>query len=240
MLEVHPPEHTPHTWRDFFIHIATIVIGLLIAVGLEQTVEALHHRHQRQELLQSLLEDTRKATRDSEEYERAIDRRSAWLQQRIADVRSAIFTHQPLAVPAPFPSETPNVPDSPSWTAASSSGLLTVLSQDEVRSLGESATLALMFRPIAIEVTAHIDKTLRFDQHFLVSTTPLRFDYSPATPAELKEYLDLLLTHQMVLHRADLWLRYIRGANAAVLAGSRNLEDIEKSEDRFLPTPPAN
>ncbi len=39
MLDVHPPEHTPHTWRDFFLHIATIVIGLLIAIGLEQSVE---------------------------------------------------------------------------------------------------------------------------------------------------------------------------------------------------------
>jgi hypothetical protein len=46
MLDVHPPEHTPHSWRDFFIHIATIVIGLLIAIGLEQTVEAIHHHHQ--------------------------------------------------------------------------------------------------------------------------------------------------------------------------------------------------
>jgi hypothetical protein len=36
MLEPHPP----HTWRDFFIHIAPIV-GLLIA-RLEQTGEAIH------------------------------------------------------------------------------------------------------------------------------------------------------------------------------------------------------
>jgi len=46
MLDVHPPEHTPHTWQDFFIHIATIVLGLLIAIGLEQTVEYIHHRHE--------------------------------------------------------------------------------------------------------------------------------------------------------------------------------------------------
>ena len=45
MLDVHPPEHAPHTWRDFFIHIATIVVGLLIAIGLEQSVEWVHHRH---------------------------------------------------------------------------------------------------------------------------------------------------------------------------------------------------
>jgi len=35
MLDVHPPHTSTHTWRDFFIHIATICIGLLIAVDLE-------------------------------------------------------------------------------------------------------------------------------------------------------------------------------------------------------------
>src|SRR5580704_18129276 len=54
MLDVHPPHHAASTWRDFFIHIATIVIGLLIAVALEQTVEAIHHRHQRHQLQEDL------------------------------------------------------------------------------------------------------------------------------------------------------------------------------------------
>jgi hypothetical protein len=45
MLDVHVP-HPTHTWKDFFIHIATITIGLLIAISLEQTVEYFHHRHQ--------------------------------------------------------------------------------------------------------------------------------------------------------------------------------------------------
>ena len=46
MLDVHPPHSPTHTWKDFFIHIATIVVGLIIAVGLEQTVEYIHHREQ--------------------------------------------------------------------------------------------------------------------------------------------------------------------------------------------------
>ncbi len=54
MLDVHPPHSPTHTWKDFFIHIATIVVGLLIAVGLEQTVEYVHHAHQRGELLEDL------------------------------------------------------------------------------------------------------------------------------------------------------------------------------------------
>jgi hypothetical protein len=60
MLDVHPPHHAASTWRDFFIHIATIVIGLLIAIGLEQTAEFFHHRH--------LVAETRKAL-DEEKQE---------------------------------------------------------------------------------------------------------------------------------------------------------------------------
>lgn len=38
-MEVHPPEHPIFTWKQFFSHMAVIVLGLLIAIGLEQTVE---------------------------------------------------------------------------------------------------------------------------------------------------------------------------------------------------------
>ena len=37
MLDIHPSIHSANSWREFFIHIATIALGLLIAVGLEQT-----------------------------------------------------------------------------------------------------------------------------------------------------------------------------------------------------------
>jgi hypothetical protein len=45
VLEVHPPHHTASSWRDFFIHIGTITLGLFIALSLEGALEAMHHRH---------------------------------------------------------------------------------------------------------------------------------------------------------------------------------------------------
>ena len=51
------PTPPTHTWRDFLIHIATIVIGLIIAVGLEQTVEYLHRQHQVHELREALRQE---------------------------------------------------------------------------------------------------------------------------------------------------------------------------------------
>ena len=57
MLDVHAPHRTVHTWKDFLVHIAAIVIGLIIAVSLEQTVEFFHHRHQREQLAAALKRD---------------------------------------------------------------------------------------------------------------------------------------------------------------------------------------
>jgi hypothetical protein len=45
MLDVHAPHESVHPRKSFLIHIATTVLGLFIAVGLEQTVEYVHHRH---------------------------------------------------------------------------------------------------------------------------------------------------------------------------------------------------
>jgi hypothetical protein len=58
MLDIHAPHGAVHTWQDFFIHLATIAIGLLIAIGLEQSVEALHHRHQVREMALKLHQES--------------------------------------------------------------------------------------------------------------------------------------------------------------------------------------
>ena len=49
VFDVHMP-HETHTWKDFWIHLGTITVGLLIAIGLEQGVEKLHHLEQGRQL----------------------------------------------------------------------------------------------------------------------------------------------------------------------------------------------
>jgi len=42
-MEIHKPK-AAHSWREFLIEIGTIVTGILIALGLEQSIEAFHER----------------------------------------------------------------------------------------------------------------------------------------------------------------------------------------------------
>ena len=59
-MDVHAPSEPIHTWKDFFLHLITITIGLLIALSLEAFVEMLHHR--------SEVKETREALRIEREH----------------------------------------------------------------------------------------------------------------------------------------------------------------------------
>ena len=76
MLDVHPPHEPVHGWRDFAVHLLTITVGLLIALGLEAMVEAVHHH----EL----------AAQARENIERELDRNVAHAKANTAKLQSAV------------------------------------------------------------------------------------------------------------------------------------------------------
>ncbi len=133
MLDVHPPHAPTHTWRDFFIHIATIVIGLLIAIGLEQSVEYFHHRHQLHQLHQDLhaesLRNLHIALADIDDSEALRTRDMAIYQEVVvahrdhrAPVLHTTLSHSSYVKPA-----------SAAWTVAQQSGILGLLPRDEAQ-----------------------------------------------------------------------------------------------------------
>jgi hypothetical protein len=95
MLDIHPAHHAASTWRDFFIHIATIVIGLLIAVGLEQTVEYFHHRHLGREAHEQLRLE-RVSNESSNQFNIYTTQRHQRDLQRDLAILRAVKTHTPI------------------------------------------------------------------------------------------------------------------------------------------------
>lgn len=89
MLDIHAPEFSPRTWRDFLIHIATIVIGLLIAIGLEQVVEFIHHRHQLREARAAIRAELEVNTRLLDEILAATQAAKAAMQRNAAMLLAA-------------------------------------------------------------------------------------------------------------------------------------------------------
>jgi hypothetical protein len=89
MLDVHPPHHPTHGWRDFFIHIATITIGLLIAVGLEQSIEALHRAHERRDLIEAFHAECESNVKSLDSIVNNIRANVVFIRQLIVELRDA-------------------------------------------------------------------------------------------------------------------------------------------------------
>jgi len=92
VLEVHPPSEPVHGWRDFLIHLATITIGLLIALSLEGCVEFWQHRslvHEAEESLQTEI------NANARELDGALDdvRKEQEVLRRDIEVMKKIIAH---------------------------------------------------------------------------------------------------------------------------------------------------
>jgi hypothetical protein len=132
MLDVHPPHAPTHTWRDFFIHIATIVIGLLIAVGLEQAVEALVHRHERAELIESMRLQAERNLPILQNDIRSASNQLVWLQSVIDVLAQAPVAAGEIQVQTPSlpPGPVVREPSRAVWLIAKAKGTAALLPED--------------------------------------------------------------------------------------------------------------
>ena len=142
MLDVHPAHHAASTWRDFFIHIATIVLGLLIAIGLEQTVELIHHRHQRHQLQEDLHNE---AEQNLQVIDRDLKMQSLepWFDQAMRDATPASSHQDRIRItlpPAPcLPGSVGTAefryfaPSQAVWTTAKEGSLVALLPVEQSR-----------------------------------------------------------------------------------------------------------
>ena len=63
-MEVHAPHKPIHSIKEFLVHLFAITIGLLIALGLESSVEWLHHRHLARDARENILQEFRANQQD--------------------------------------------------------------------------------------------------------------------------------------------------------------------------------
>jgi hypothetical protein len=138
MLDVHPPHQTVHTWKDVFIHIAIIAVGLLIAIGLEQTVEFFHHRHQRHVLLDAIRRECEDNVQILNTHLDVNIPNMLWYRRVLAEVRSApvVDGNVEIVVPAKDPAAPQRVmfaPERDVAPAARAAGELSLLTEEEAQ-----------------------------------------------------------------------------------------------------------
>jgi hypothetical protein len=240
MLDIHPAHHAATTWRDFFIHITTIVIGLLIAIGLEQSVERLHHLHQLRELRSALREDAEKTVRETPNEYLLLQGNAAWLAAREEQVQQSLNNHQPVPAPPPRPHRPSSpVPIEPAWKAAETSGLVYLLPQDEVKDYTEVDTLFKELERFTqgSALNSPYYALLNFEQSFCGKVCD-DHSFLQASPPDLRRYIELINAIRLqTLELADV-LSEIYNADVAILKGERRLEAIQAAEEMPMPANP--
>ena len=231
MIDIHPPQKSDHTWKDFFLHIGTIAVGILIAIGLEQAVELIHEHHQRTDLRQGAITDARLYLRDVDENRDANTQQVEDLTARIQQVRETISLDHPLPPPAyrpAFPIETIRLEN---LAAAKSSGLIHLLSEEEINSAGDAEVAVINSEALKERAQEAATKRVAFEQRFQTAFPSGPFDFSHITPAQLDEYLGLLLEERVRRTETLAYLELMHRGGLAYIKGQRDLDKLRSAEE---------
>lgn len=127
MLDVHPPHEPIHGWRDFFLHLITITIGLLIALSLEGLVEWQHHRHLVHEAEASLHTEIQNNARNIQDNIADVHQQQANLKQDLVVLRYIIKNHKAPEHSGLIVQFHIRTFDDVSWRTAQSTGVLSYM-----------------------------------------------------------------------------------------------------------------
>jgi hypothetical protein len=193
-MEVHPPDKPIHSWKDFLIHLATITIGLLIAVGIEGIVEWRHHVHLVNEAEAGLNEEITRNAAMLPSIRKQIAEAQKVLSQDM-DVLHAVLkdphnSHQSMSL-----SFTLHSFDNVSWRSAQATGAFTYMPLEDARQFSDIyETQEEIFRVEQQEV----DDVLQAAS--LVFDKPTPADLSPQTIVLMAPRIGLI---QMRLNLLD-------------------------------------
>lgn len=194
MLDVHPPHEKIHGFRDFLLHLLTITIGLLIALGLEALVERVHQNHLRAEAEQNVkheIEDNRREVANTRAL-LAGEEQNLVAILRYMRARAANKPYEIHDMSIKFAMGT--LKDA-SWSTAAATGALALMDYQEVKKFEAAYQDQLQFEAVEREV---LNDVLQLQSYVLYDFDPLTF---PPAEAEVAERdVRLALSH---LHAVD-------------------------------------
>jgi hypothetical protein len=238
MIDIHPPQHGAMTRRDILTHVAIVVLGIFIAIALEQTVEYIHHIHQRHQLEDDLREELRSnLRRDAKDF-----RVLAGIRAYTVELKSAVTARRAgNASPAPPPPgdgrrhQIPIAPSIAIWDAAKLDATIALLPSQEI-DLFHGVVLQHDLLFAALDDFQHSAFALEsFEERFV--DTPGAFDMGYAAPppnldamsaADLTQYETLLAGYIKAIDRLTVRIHFFDRVTRAILHGATDRDDLTR------------
>ena len=182
MLDVHPPHEKMHGFKDFLLHLLTITIGLLIALGLEGCVEQWKQRELKKDADTKLRQEIRDNAKEIASVHNANAPEQANLK-RIADFLSARKKNQSYDSRQIRLDFTVGDLQSASWKTAAATGALGFMEYDQVQRY--AAVYQLQDKYLALQDQT-IDEFLQLQSYVIYGFDPEKITPADAGPAELE------------------------------------------------------
>lgn len=151
--DIHPPHQAAHSWRDIFIHLATITVGLFIALSLEGCVEWQHHRHLVHEARANIRTEMQDNLKDLHDALAQIHKEQTQVKadiEALKTLRRDINAHG-LTVTLTFDN---SALQDASWNTARETGALSYMGYPEVKKYAEVYRLQGLFSDQTNRVTS--------------------------------------------------------------------------------------
>ena len=175
MLDVHPPHEKMHGFKDFLLHLLTITIGLLIALGLEGYAEHWKQRELKKDADTKLRQEIRENAQEIALVHNATASEQANLK-RIVDFLSARKKNERYDTRQLRLDFTVGDLKSASWKTAAATGALGFMEYDQVQRY--SAVYQLQDKYSALQDQT-IDEFLQLQSYFIYG-----FDPEKITPVD--------------------------------------------------------
>ena len=130
-MDIHPPHGPITSWREFLVHLLTIIIGILIALGLEGFVEWRHHRALAHEASSNITEEIHANAAELQTTQKDVRTSDEQLQQIVALIHRMEVDHRFKPTGVAFSWTTGELHQT-NWTAANSTGALGYMDYDQV------------------------------------------------------------------------------------------------------------
>jgi hypothetical protein len=193
-MEIHPPAKPIESVRDFLVHLSMIVIGILIALGLEQSVETWHHHALGREARDNILSEIRDNKKEIDQERANVKKNQATLVRTLATVRDFLahkkITHAEMSMRVNGATLS-----STSWTTAAATGALAYMGYDETKRFAK-----------AYDLQSFVQRTQ--EEEFRMVTSPIAIvSFSPGGPDTLSDEQLRTVENQLLslLASVTLW-----------------------------------
>lgn len=244
---VHAPHGGVHSWRDFFVHIAIITIGLLLALGLEQIVQSIHHEHQRAQLEEQMRETFVANARIDQENLRVMGDIRNYL---VGLHRAADASRKGQAATMPTPPDNTYITQTTlgPFEAARENGTIALLGLDRIRLYNR---IASQHEFVALDLAEYrksnralsafrkrFDTASTYDRLLIITLPP---DLAALSGAELAEYQQRIADALESIDQFVLRTRRLENQTRAILNGAHDESELIRAtvivQDSGIPAP---